>query len=264
MKAIIQTTFILSFVFCTLLNAHVSVAADDEALAIAKERKARDTGWHASEAEVSMLLKNAQGQEATRELSIKSLEVTNDGDKALTVFNSPRDVAGTAFLSFSHIATADEQWIYLPALKRVKRISSKNKSGPFVGSEFAFEDMTSYEVEKFSYTLLGEDNVNGEDCYVLKQTPVYEFSGYSFQKVWIDKAHFRVQKIEFYDKKEALLKTLVAKEYTLYEGKFWRPLKTEVKNAQTGKATYLITHSITFDTDLTSKDFNKNSLKRAR
>lgn len=240
------------------------IKGDEKAIAIAKERKARDTGWGASEAKVLMLLKNSQGNEATRKLEVKSLEVEDDGDKALTVFESPRDVKGTAFLSFSHALEADEQWIFLPALKRVKRIASQSKSGPFVGSEFAFEDMTSYEVEKFSYTFLGEEDVNGETCFVLKQVPEYEFSGYSYQKVWIDKAHYRVQKVEYYDRKESLLKTLHLSEYKLYKNKYWRPMKSLMRNMQTNKSTSLITEELTFDTDLDESDFNKNSLKRAR
>lgn len=262
--------FFLRIVLVTALSCTVKyglaseIKGDEQAIAIAKERKARDTGWGANEAKVLMLLKNSQGKEATRKLEVKSLEVADDGDKALTVFESPRDVKGTAFLSFSHALEADEQWIFLPALKRVKRISSQSKSGPFVGSEFAFEDMTSYEVEKFSYTFLGEEEVNGEACFVLKQVPEYDFSGYSFQKVWIDKSHYRVQKVEYYDRKESLLKTLYLSEYKQYKNKFWRPMKSLMQNMQTNKSTSLITEELTFDTDLDESDFNKNSLKRAR
>jgi hypothetical protein len=257
----------VSLLLIFLMGSTYGVASETDntkALTIAKERKQRDTGWGTTEATVTMVLLNGQGQEAQRELNVKSLEVTDDGDKGLTVFNSPHDVKGTAFLSFSHALEPDEQWIYLPALKRVKRISSRNKSGPFVGSEFAFEDMTSYEVEKFSYEYLGEEEVNGEMCFVLKQTPNYDYSGYTFQKVWIDKSHYRVQKIEFYDKKEALLKVLMPKEYQLYKDKFWRPMRSEMRNVQTRKSTYLITEDINFDTDLLESDFDKNRLKRAR
>ncbi|WP_420933510.1 outer membrane lipoprotein-sorting protein [Alteromonas sp. A081] len=245
-------------------NAVAQENASVDALEIAQERKRRDMGWKTTEAKVTMILKNSQGQEAQRELDVKSLEVADDGDKAMTVFDSPRDVKGTAFLSFSHALEPDEQWIYLPALKRVKRISSRNKSGPFVGSEFAFEDMTSYEVEKFSYEYLGEEEVNGEVCFVLRQTPNYEYSGYTSQKVWIDKSHYRVQKIEFYDKKDALLKVLVLKEYQLYKDKFWRPMRSEMRNVQTRKSTFLITEDINFDTELSESDFDQNRLKRAR
>ena len=122
----ISLVLLASFISISALN---SVAAESEpsakGLEIAQERKARDRGWNNSEAEILMVLRNAQGQEATRKLNVKSMELTDDGDKALTVFQSPRDVKGTAFLSFSHVFDADEQWIFLPALKRVKRIASK-------------------------------------------------------------------------------------------------------------------------------------------
>ncbi|WP_269519061.1 outer membrane lipoprotein-sorting protein [Alteromonas sp. BMJM2] len=263
----ISTQKAVPFLLMLLMGASHVVASETEtakALSIAKERKQRDIGWGTTEATVTMILGNGQGQEARRELNVKSLEVADDGDKALTVFNSPRDVKGTAFLSFSHALEPDEQWIYLPALKRVKRISSRNKSGPFVGSEFAFEDMTSYEVEKFSYEYLGEEEVNGEVCFVLKQTPNYDYSGYTSQKVWIDKSHYRVQKVEFYDKKDTLLKVLKPQEYQLYKDKFWRPMRSEMRNVQTRKSTFLITENIDFDTGLSESDFDKNRLKRAR
>lgn len=260
-----QRTLAIAFLFVSsALYAVAQESAGVDALEIAKERKQRDVGWNTTEAQVTMVLRNAQGQEAERKLNVKSLEVSDDGDKALTVFDSPRDVKGTAFLSFSHALEPDEQWIYLPALKRVKRISSRNKSGPFVGSEFAFEDMTSYEVEKFSYEYIGEEEVNGEECFVIKQVPQYEYSGYTSQKVWIDKSHYRVQKIEFYDKKETLLKVLHLKDYQLYEDKFWRPMRSEMRNVQTRKSTYLITEKIDFNTELSDGDFDKNRLKRAR
>jgi len=261
----ISLVLLASFISISAFN---SVAAESEpstkGLEIAQERKARDRGWNNSEAEILMVLRNAQGQEATRKLNVKSMELTDDGDKALTVFQSPRDVKGTAFLSFSHVFDADEQWIFLPALKRVKRIASKNKSGPFVGSEFAFEDMTSFEVEKFSYTYVGDETINGEACFILEQSPQYDYSGYTLQKVWIDKSHYRVHKVEFYDKKGALLKVLELKDYELYKEKYWRPIRSEMTNVQTRKSTSLITESLIFDTDLSESDFDKNSLKRAR
>ena len=146
MKRLSKKFFLLIVFIAVHFSVDAEIQGDEKAIAIAKERKARDIGWGTNEAKVLMVLKNAQGNEATRELKVKTLEVVDDGDKALTIFESPRDVKGTAFLSFSHALEADEQWIFLPALKRVKRISSKSKSGPFVGSEFAFEDMTSFEV----------------------------------------------------------------------------------------------------------------------
>ena len=97
-----------------------------------------------------MVLKNRHGDESERDLRIRILEVEGDGDKSLSIFDSPGDVKGTAFLTFTHKFADNDQWLYLPALKRVKRISSGNRSGSFMGSEFAYEDISSEETEKFS------------------------------------------------------------------------------------------------------------------
>jgi len=87
----------------------------------------------------------------------------------------------------THALTPDDQWLYLPALKRLKRISSRKKSGPFMGSEFAYEDMSSQEVEKYRYKWLRDETVEGRDAYVVERRPTYEYSGYTRQIVWIDK-----------------------------------------------------------------------------
>lgn len=233
-------------------------------LDIAMERKQRDIGWEDTIAEMTMVLRNSQGQKSERRMRTKALEILDDGDKTLTIFDEPRDVKGTAFLNFSHAKIPDEQWIYLPALKRVKRIASRNKSGPFMGSEFAYEDMTTFEIEKFAFQYVGDGVFQDRDMYIVDQYPVDEFSGYTRQKVWIDKERYIPYKIEFYDKKNSLLKTLEFSEFTLYLDKYWRSLRAEMFNEQNGKSTELITHSIEFKTGLEDGDFDKNSLRRAR
>jgi len=245
-------------------NASFALSLQEKGLQIAKTAKQRDTGWGDNSADMLMYLRNQQGQESLRQLKIKSLELVNDGDKNLTLFNKPKDVKGTAFLSFSHPIASDEQWLYLPALKRVKRISSKNKSGPFMGSEFAFEDLSSFEVEKYTYKYLADEAINGFDSYKIEQYPVDKNSGYTRRVVWLDKKEYRVQKIDFYDRKDTLLKTLSYQGYNLYIKQFWRAGKMLMVNHQSGKSTELIWSNHQFKTGLSANDFNKNSLKRAR
>ena len=117
-----------------LIAAPVAQAetVEEKGLAIAVESDNRDKGWSDSYAEMKMVLRNRHGKESVRQIRVTNLEMDGDGDKGLTVFDTPRDVKGTAFLSYSHSLVPDEQWIFLPALKRVKRISSSNKSGPFM------------------------------------------------------------------------------------------------------------------------------------
>jgi outer membrane lipoprotein-sorting protein len=246
-------------------NTSMALTPDEQkGLDISVEAKKRDLGWADSTADMLMLLRNKEGQESIREIKMKSLEVTDDGDKSLTIFNKPRDVKGTAFLSFSHPVEADDQWLYLPALKRVKRISSRNKSGPFMGSEFAFEDLSSFEVEKYSYKYLGEEQVNGLANFKVEQYPIDENSGYTRRVVWLDTLEYRVQKIDFYDRKDSLLKTLTFSGYKQYVNKHWRADIQEMQNHQNGKSTELKWSNYQFKTGLKDSDFNRNSLKRAK
>lgn len=242
----------------------VAETAEDKGLRIAKEAKTSDLGWLDMQAQMNMTLRNKLGQESLREIRMKSLEVDDDGDKSLSVFDKPRDVKGTAFLSFSHPVGADDQWLYLPALKRVKRIASRNKSGPFMGSEFAYEDLSSFEVEKYTYKYLKDEACEGGNCYVIEQYPVDKNSGYTRRVVWLDAGEYRPWKIDFYDRKNAPLKTLTYHDYQEYEGKHWRPDLMKMVNHQTGKSTDLTWNSYQFKTGLSDKDFNKNTLKRAR
>lgn len=238
--------------------------AGEKGLAIAIEADKRDQGWTDQATTLKMILRNRQGDESTREIHGKALEVKGDGDKSLIVFDTPRDVKGTAFLSYTHALEPDEQWLYLPALKRVKRISSSNKSGPFMGSEFAYEDISSQEVEKYKYKYIKDDKYEGRDVFVNEQYPQYKHSGYTKQIVWLDKEMYQPLKIEFYDRKGSLLKTLTQHEYKQYLNKYWRPSRMEMVNHQTGKSTTLLWLSYKYKNGFSERDFDRNSLKRAR
>jgi len=238
--------------------------AEEKGLAIAVEADKRDTGWIDEQTEMSMILRNKRGQESRREIRLKIMEVEDDGDKSISIFDTPRDVKGTAFLSYTHALEPDDQWLYLPALKRVKRIASANKSGPFMGSEFAYEDLTSSEVKKYTYKWLRDESLEGKDVFVIERYPAYENSGYTRQIVWIDKEMYQPLKIEFYDRKNALLKTLVMTEYKLYLDKYWRTSKMDMVNHQTSKGTTLLWNNYRFNNGFTGRDFDRNTLKRVR
>lgn len=259
---IVITTFVTSIANAFELTE--SMSASEKGKAIAAESIRRDDGWGDSSANMQMVLIDRKGRRSERQIRLRNLEVENDGDKSLTIFDEPRDVKGTAFLSFTHSLVPDEQWLYLPALGKVKRISSANKSGPFMGSEFAFEDLSSFELDKYGYEFLKEEAVNGIDCYVSKLFPQYKHSGYTHQIVWLDKTNFRPQKIEYYDRKGALLKTQIAEDYKVYLDKFWRPSKSIMVNHQSGKSTELYWSNYAFGKGLTEKDFNKRRLQNVQ
>ena len=197
MKSVMKSRMLLLTAILLLSNSTQLIAQTslEKGLAIAKEMKSRNTGWNNSRSDMLMILRTKKGQEITREMRSRSLEVEGDGDKALTVFDTPLDVKGTSFLSHSHVQGNDDQWIFIPAIKRVKRISSRNKSGPFLGSEFAFEDLSSFEVEKFSFNYLDDEELNGAIMFVIEMDPVDKYSGYTRTVAWVDQDHYRVHKI---------------------------------------------------------------------
>jgi outer membrane lipoprotein-sorting protein len=227
-------------------------------------RKADDyaNGYGDFKAEMVMILRNAQGDESRRQVRVWGLEVKGDGDKSLSIFDEPADVKGTAMLTYSHKTKPDDQWLYLPALKRVKRIASRNKSGPYMGSEFSYEDMASQEVEKYTYKYLRDEACGKLECYVVERYPVDKYSGYTRQVVWIDKQEYRPQKIVYYDRKNALLKTLTNSGYHKYLEHHWRPDEVFMENHQTGKTTRILWSNYRFHTGLTENDFKVNDLRR--
>ena len=252
--------FITSITFLTgfaLINAQT---AEQRGLEIAKAAEKADLGFGSSTVELKMTLKNKNGQTSERYLENKTLELTEDGDKSLIVFNSPKDVKGTATLTFTHKVGSDDQWLFLPSIARVKRISSNNKSGPFVGSEFAYEDLSSQEVEKYNYKFLEEEG----PLLMVEQDPVDPKSGYTRRVATYNKNKgYRLEKIDFYDRKNALLKTLTYSGYKLYKDKFWRAGILKMVNHQSNKETLLEFSEYNFDQGLSDDDFSQVALKRA-
>ena len=264
MKKISTLAILIAALLTPLPDTAFAQTPEEKGLAIAIEADTRDTGWTDQIADMSMILKNKQGDTSTRVMQITTLEVQGDGDKSLLKFDNPKDIKGTAFLSHTHSLTPDDQWLYLPALKRVKRISSSNKSGPFVGSEYAYEDLSSQEVEKYKYKWLRDEVLDGRDNFVIERYPQYEHSGYTRQIVWLDKEMYQPNKLEFYDRKDAMLKTLLFLDYQQYLDQYWRPGRMQMTNHQTGKSTTLTWDNYQFKTGLSDRDFDKNTLKRAR
>lgn len=256
----------ISLVVASLFVAGFASAQtpEERGLEIATAVQAQDDGFTDSESAMMMTLINRSGKKSTRRMRSRVLEVQGDGDKSMSIFDEPADVKGTASLTHSHATEADEQWLYLPALKRVKRISSKNKSGPFMGSEFAFEDISSQEVDKYTYKYIGDDEVEGVAVYKVEAIPAYEHSGYTRLINWIDQDRMVPVKVEYFDRKNSPLKTLTIGDYERYLDQFWRAGSMHMQNEQTGKSTILEWSDYKFQTGLTDQDFDSKALKRIR
>ncbi|MBL4794658.1 MAG: outer membrane lipoprotein-sorting protein [Pseudomonadales bacterium] len=258
-------TFLIFVVF-VFPTATLSETLEEKGFRIAAKSDRSDRGFISTDVKLTMLLKSSAGEESIRRLNMKTLEVADErvGDKTLLIFKFPADVKGTALLSHSKILKYDDQWLYLPSLKRVKRISSTNKSGPFMGSEFAFEDFTAMELNKFDYKYIRTEPCGEYQCDVIERFPRYDNSGYTKQTVWIDQTFSQVRTIVFNDRHGEIIKELKLNEYKLYEGKYWRSHDMAMDNVKTGKSTILSFSEFNFKLNLSDGDFTTNALKRIR
>ncbi|GAB6067202.1 outer membrane lipoprotein-sorting protein [Methylothermus subterraneus] len=221
---------------------------------IAQEMDRRDLGWNTVRADLTMILTDRQGEISTRQIRFFGREGTEDGDQSLLVFDQPLDVKDTQFLSLSHKQGDDDQWLYLPALKRVKRIAAANKGGAFMGSEFSYEDMGAPEIEKYTYKYLGEESYQTRPSFVIERYPKDEHSLYSRQVAWIDKELYIPWKVEYYNRRGEHLKTLFYRKYKKYLDKYWRPGEMEMVNHRSGKATKLIWTNYRFQDPVVGDD----------
>ena len=233
-------------------------------LRLARETSARNEGFGNYTAEMTMVLRDRQGRESVRQMRFKVLEVADDGDKSMFVFDRPRDVQGTALLTHAHVHAPDDQWLYLPALKRVKRISAATRSGSFMGSEFSYEDMKTSDVEEYTYRYLREEPCGEFNCVVTEHVPVDEKSGYSRKLVWQDVDELRFWKVELFDRKDSHLKTLTFSGYQQYLDQYWRAGEQRMVNLLTGASTVLEWRDYLFRTDLDDGEFTQTALRRAR
>lgn len=218
--------------------ALLAQSPEQKGLQIARDVDAANEGFKGEFAEMEMVLINAHGDKTTRKLTNESVETVGDGDRSVSTFLWPADVKGTRMLTWSHKTGDDDQWLYLPSLKRVKRIASQNKSGAFMGSEFSYEDLGSQEVEEFKYKFLEDTTYEKRPCWKLERIPVSTRSGYSKEITWMDKEYMNPVRIEYYDRKGELLKIGVFSKYVKY-GKYWRANRIDMENVQTKKRSEL-------------------------
>jgi hypothetical protein len=239
----------------------MAITAAEKGLEIAQANDKANAGFKTETNVTKMVLINAYGDKIERRMTSKSMETKGDGDKSIIEFLWPADVKGTRMLTYTHKERNDDQWLFLPALNRIKRISSNNQSGSFMGSEFAYEDISSEEIEKYTYKYLKEDTINERPVWVIERIPTNKKSGYSKQISYTDKQYKNPLKIEYFDRKGELLKTSTFSGYKQY-GKFWRQNKIEIVNHQTKKSSILTWSNRKMGLPIPTNDFHKNSLMK--
>jgi hypothetical protein len=238
---------------------------EEKGLRIAQAAESRGEGYQWSTASGRMILRSASGSSSERQFVTKAIEAGDGEDRGMLIFTYPPDIAKTALLTIGNKDADDDQWLYLPALKRVKRISAGGKTGSFVGSEFSFEDLSAPTIEDYTHTWLGEAPCPGQEtlvCDIMERRPLDEDSGYTRIVSWQDQVEYRSHYTEFYDRKNALLKVLQTYDYALYKERFWRASRLVMTNVVSGKSTEMLWESFDFDTPMALEDFTTRALER--
>ena len=212
---------------------------------------------------------NSNGQERVRETkgATQLIPGTTDNQRLVT-FESPADVRGTKTLLVEHSRGDDDLWIYLPAMKKVRRLVASNKKDSFVGTDFSYGDVIGHRVEDWSHKILREEKVDGKNCTVLESTPVRpevgENSGYSKRVSWIDQESFVALKGESYDLNGQIFKKFAARSVQKVDAKNnkWQPMVLESENVQTGHKTVLEFKNYKANVGVSKELFSSRSLER--
>jgi hypothetical protein len=210
---------------------------------------------------LTMTLSNKSGRQRIREVKSYSKDFGKD-KKSVMVFEKPADVRGTAFLSWEYDdpAREDDKWLYMPAMKKVRRISGASKNEYFMGSDFTYDDMGDRNVEEDSHTLLGEEVVDGHDCWKVESIPVDPEDMYTRKVIWVCKAADMAIKAEYYDK-DGLLKTFKALDFRQQDG-FWTQFKSEMDNVSRKHKTVMEIDSVKYNTGINDNLFRVSTIQR--
>jgi outer membrane lipoprotein-sorting protein len=210
---------------------------------------------------LTMTLTNARGQTRVRKIQQFSKDLS-DTEKSIMFFLSPADVKNTSFMNWSYDDDkADDQWIYLPALKKVKRISSDGKSDYFMGSDFTYDDLGDRKLNADNHKLLREETINGKLCYVVESISKDDDYMYSKTITWIDKSNFVGVKKEFFDEDGELLKILSIKKVEQIAG-FYIITNSEMKNVQKNHSTTMVLDDVKINTGISSDKFTERMMIR--
>jgi hypothetical protein len=210
-------------------------------LELARYADKYDDGWEDQYSKGKMTLFDARGDSVQREIKQMIMEGTK-GNKSLVRFMRPAEIRGVAALTHEHSAATDDSWLYLPASRRVRRISGANRTASFQGTEFTYEDLSTFQVDRYSWRYLKDGS--GGTTYMLQAVPTYKDTGYSKLVVTLSKKHWRGESIVYFDKAGRKLKTLTSSKWEHIHGRFWRAKRLDMVNHQTGKRTLLELRSL--------------------
>jgi outer membrane lipoprotein-sorting protein len=215
---------------------------------------------------ISITLVDKNGKTRNREIASYTMK-EGATDKTVLVFKTPRDVAGISYLSYDYPDKADgstvdsDSWIYLPAMKKVRRVSGSSKDDDFQGTDFTYDDLGTRSLSKDNFAILGSEKVNGIDCWILEAKAKDPKAKISRRVSWIDKKTYVTHKGEYYDKQNRLLKTLICETITQVKG-YWSTQKLTMTNVQSNHKTIYEVKDLKYDEKVNESFFTVSALER--
>ncbi len=212
-------------------------------------------------ARVVMKLITKRGKERVREMTMLRKNFKDKEQKYFIYFFRPADVRDMAFMVHKYTGRDDDRWLYVPAIKMVRRIAAEDKASSFVGSDFTYEDVSGRDLEDDTHELIKEDVLNGRDCYVVKSTPKAGDMDYSQKLSWVDKENFLPLKDEYYDRGGELYRVFLADEIKDVKG-FPTAVKRTMKNLKSGHRTEVTFKEVDYNVGIKDSLFSERYLKQ--
>ncbi len=233
-------------------------------------QKSRDVSkLEGMEAISTLRIYDAKGRERVRQTSMASKLFENGAtEKRIIRFLSPAEVKGTGMLIYDYDERNDDMWIYMPAIRKTRRIISNEKSKSFMGSEFSNADMSAPSLEDFDYTVTGSGVSGGTDCWIVEVIPVNEDimdrMGYDRQLAWIGKQDFVLRKAEYYDEDDELFKQMISSDVRQIDpsGKKYIATRMEMSNIQNGRKSVMTIDEIQYNPNVKEEYFTLGYLER--
>lgn len=215
----------------------------------------------------SMTLIDKKGRERERIMQTYEKKSETGDNRSLLKFLSPKKIANVGLLTWQHSgATDDDQWLYLPASKRIKRIATAGKKNPFMGSDLSFEDMQAEDLEAHTYKVLGEEEINGQICWKIEALPATQkearASAYGKREIWLRKDITYPVKVAFYNRRDVLTKSAIYEDLQQIEGTVWRHNKSVMSTLKKKTSTVILIVHREVGIDIDEKQFNQQALKR--
>jgi hypothetical protein len=252
--------------FACLVLAFSQLTSAATGLELMQEQKRlHDVATEYSESEMTLI--DRKGRKRVRELINYSKKKSAGEARSLLKFTEPRDINNVGLLTWQHSTDIeDEQWLYLPASKRIKRIAGGGKKNPFMGSDLAFEDLRPEDLSAHTYELLGEEIVDGEVCWKVEVLPSTtreaKESGYGRRLIWLRKDINYPVKIEFFNRRNKLAKTAVYQELEQVKGTVWRYKLLSMITHKKKTSTLMRIQAREIDIEIDDKQFNQQILRR--